>query len=72
MLDFIKKNQRLIGALFIAVAFILFTDKAMDLGAEAVPMLGEIMLGIILFAVGYAFVVHAGQRKKPEADEPEE
>lgn len=63
MRAFIRKNQRTIGLIFLAIAFVLFLDKAIDLGAEAVPMLGEIMLGVIFFAVGYAFVVHPMRSK---------
>lgn len=62
MLETIKKYQRIIGIVFIAVALVLFADKAIDLGAEAVPLLAEIMVGVILFAVGYAFVVHPSRR----------
>lgn len=69
MRDFIRKYQKVIGLLFIAGAVVLFADKAIDLGAEAVPMLGEIMIGIVLFAVGYVFVVQSAGRKKPENSE---
>lgn len=68
MRDFIRKHQRTIGIIFIGIAFVLFADKAIDLGADAVPLLGEIMVGVILFAVGYAFVFHNGQTDRPKPD----
>ncbi len=64
MRAFIRKHQRTIGLLLIAGAVVLFADKAIDLGAEAAPMLAEIMIGVVLFAVGYAFVVHPGRRSR--------
>ena len=66
MRDFIRNYQKIIGLVFIAVAIALFADKAVDLGAEAVPLLGEVMIGIVLFAVGYVFVVQSAGRKKPD------
>jgi len=70
MRDFIRNYQKIIGFVFIAVAIFLFADKALDLGAEAVPLLGEVMIGIVLFAVGYVFVVQSAGRKKPEVTDP--
>lgn len=77
MVEIIKKYQRVIGIVFIAISVVLFADLASDLGYEVVHFLGEIMLGVILFAVGYAFVFH-GRRgasrpaEKPIEDEPGE
>lgn len=72
MRAFIRKHQRTIGLLFIGVAVVLFADKAIDLGAEAAPMLAEIMLGVVLFAVGYAFVVHPMRRLSSEDTKDDE
>lgn len=69
MRDFIKKNQLVIGCVFIVAAFVLFARKAIDLGADAVPLLGEIMIGVVLFTVGYAFVMHTRKRENSEADD---
>ncbi len=69
MRDFIRNNQKTIGTIFIVAAILLFADKAIDLGAEAVPMLGEVMVGIVLFAVGYVFVVQSAGRKKSDKDD---
>lgn len=66
MRDFIRKYQKIIGLIFITVAVFIFADKAIDLGAEAMPLLGEVMVGIILFAVGYVFVVQSSGRKKTD------
>jgi uncharacterized membrane protein len=69
MLDFIRNYQKIIGLIFIAAAIFLFADKAVDLGAEAVPLLGEVMIGIVLFAVGYVFVVQSAGRKETDKDD---
>lgn len=69
MRDFIRKNHKAIGIVFIVAAFLLFADKAIDLGPEAVPLLGEIMIGVVLFTVGYAFVMHTRKHEKTEAEE---
>ena len=69
MLDVLKKYQRVIGCVFIVAAIVLFARKAIDLGADAVPMLGEIMIGVVLFTVGYAFVMHTRMRDNSEADD---
>lgn len=69
MLEFIRNYQKIIGLVFIAVAIFLFADKAVDLGAEAVPLLGEVMIGIVLFAVGYVFVVQSVGRKETDKDD---
>jgi len=69
MLDFMKKYQRVIGCVFIVAAVVLFARKAIDLGAEAVPMLGEFMIGVVLFTVGYAFVMHTRKREKSDTDD---
>ncbi len=69
MRDFIRNNQKVIGTIFIIAAILLFADKAIDLGAEAVPMLGEFMIGIVLFAVGYVFVVQSAGRKQVAQDD---
>ncbi len=66
MREFIRDNQRIIGAIFIAVAILLIADKAIDLGADAVPLLGEVMLGVVLFTVGYAFLVHPMRKNKDD------
>ncbi len=69
MLDFIRKYQRVIGCVFIVAAVVLFARKAIDLGADAVPLLGEIMIGVVLFTVGYAFVMHTRKRENTEVDD---
>jgi len=69
MRDFIRNNQKTIGTIFIVAAILLFADKAIDLGAEAVPLLGEIMIGVVLFAVGYVFVVQSVGHKKPDSND---
>ena len=66
MRDFLKKHQKLIGLVFMVGAVALFADKAIDLGADAVPVLGEIMLGVVLFTVGYAFLVHPMRKGKDD------
>lgn len=66
MRAFLKKHQRKIGLLFMLGAILLFADKAIDLGAEAVPVLGEIMLGVVLFTVGYAFLLHPMRKGKDD------
>jgi len=72
MRDFIRNNQKTIGTIFIVAAILLFADKAIDLGAEAVPLLGEIMIGIVLFAVGYVFVVQSADRKTSDSDDKDD
>ncbi len=62
--EFLSKHQRSIGILFIGVAIVIFADKALDLGYEAMPLLGQIMIAVILFTIGYAFVVHPGRVQK--------
>lgn len=72
MRAFLTKHQKTIGLLFIAIALVLFADKAIDLGAEAMPLLGEIMLAVVFFTVGYVFVVQPmgkGKPKTPKGDE---
>ncbi|MBO6503183.1 MAG: hypothetical protein JJ850_15760 [Kordiimonadaceae bacterium] len=72
MRAFLRKHQKTIGLLFIAVAVVLFIDKAVDLGSEAVSMLGEIMLAVVFFTVGYVFVVQPmgkGKSDTPKEDE---
>lgn len=69
MLDLIREYQRVIGCVFIVVAVVLFARKAIDLGADAVPLLGEIMIGVVLFTVGYAFVMHTRKRESSEVDD---
>ena len=64
--DFRHKKQKIIGLTFMVCAIILFADKAVDLGAEAVPVLGEIMLGVVFFTVGYAFLVHPMRKNKDD------
>lgn len=70
MRAFLTKHQRTIGLLFMVAALVLFADKAIDLGAEAMPLLGEIMLAVVFFTVGYVFVVQP--MGKDTTDEPED
>lgn len=72
MRAFLTKHQKTIGLLFIAVAIVLFVDKAVDLGSEAVAMLGEIMLAVVFFTVGYVFVVQPMGKGKPDMPKEDE
>lgn len=72
MRSFLTKHQKKIGLLFIAVAIILFVDKALDLGSEAVAMLGEVMLAVVFFTVGYVFVVQPMGSEKSDAPKQDE
>ena len=72
MRAFLRKHQKTIGLLFIAVAIVLFIDKAVDLGSEAVSMLGEIMLAVVFFTVGYVFVVQPMGKGKPDTPKEDE
>ena len=72
MRSFLTKHQKKIGLLFIAVAVVLFVDKALDLGSEAVAMLGEVMLAVVFFTVGYVFVVQPMGSEKPDGPKEDE